>query len=405
MPTFSYKARDKSSKQVSGSSEASSQAALAENLKKLGYAVISITEKAGKGTSAISLFDRFSGVTNSEVAMLTRQLSTLVEVGVPILSALESINEQTDNSILKEAVNQISVDIKSGVSLADAMSRHPRCFNQTYIGMVRAAEASGTLSQALERMVLLLEYEEQTRNKIKAATRYPITVVMALAVAFLSMTMFVLPRFAAIYSQFNFALPLPTRVLLGLSFVLSHYWYLVLFVFIAIAVFLNRYVKTKQGRTQWDALKLKLPVFGPLFMKIALSRFARVSGIMLKTGVPVLKVLDHVAGISGNVIVAKSITRVREGVNVGKDMASTMKQEKIFPAVAVQMVALGEETGRLDDLLTKTADFFDSQIDLTIQNMTSLLEPVLVICLGFGVLTMALSVFLPMWNLVYVFKR
>jgi len=405
MPTFSYKARDKSGKQVTGTSEASSQAALAENLKKLGYAVISISEKSVKGASAISLFDKFTGVTNSEVAMLTRQLSTLIEVGVPILSALESINEQTGNSILKEAVSQISVDIKSGVSLAEAMSRHPKCFNQTYVGMVRAAEASGTLSQALQRLALLLEYEEQTRNKIKAATRYPITVTVALVLAFLVLTMFVLPRFSVIYSKFNVALPLVTRVLLGISFILSHYWYLALFVFIVLAVSINRYINTKQGRFQCDALKLKLPVFGPLFMKIALSRFARVSGIMLKTGVPVLKVLDHVAGISGNVVVARSITKVREGVNVGRDMASTMKQEKIFPAVAVQMVSLGEETGKLDDLLTKTADFFDSQIDLTIQNLTSLLEPVLVVVLGFGVLIMALAVFLPMWNLVYIFKK
>lgn len=404
MPLFVYKARDKSGKLVTRTSEAGSRAALLDNLKGLGYAVFSISEKSEK-VSAQSIFDRFAGVKNSDITMFTRQLATLIEVGVPILTGLDSINEESVNAVLREAITQISIDIKGGVSLADALSKHPKCFNQTYISMVRAAEASGTLSQALERLALLLEYEEQTKNKIKAATRYPLTVTLALVIAFLVLTVTVLPRFAVIYSRFNVALPVPTRILLGINYVLSHFWYIVILALIGIGFAFKRYIKTPSGRMQLDTLKLKLPVFGPLFLKISLSRFTRVSGLMLKTGVPVLKVLDHVAGVSGNVIVAKAIYRIKEGVNVGKDMASTMKHEKVFPAIAIQMVALGEESGRLDDLLTKTADFFDSQVDLTIQNLTSLLEPILVMGLGLGVLTMSLAVFLPMWNLVYVFKK
>jgi len=404
MPLFAYKARDKSGKMVTGTSDANSRAALLDNLKRLGYAVLSISEKSEK-VSAQSVFDKLSGVKNSEITMFTRQLSTLIEVGVPILTGLDSINEQSVNAILREAITQVSIDIKGGVSLADALAKHPKCFNQTYISMVRAAEASGTLSQALERLALLLEYEEQTKNKIKAATRYPLTVTIALAIAFLVLTVAVLPRFAVIYSRFNVTLPMPTRILLGINYVLKNYWYIVIAALIGLVIAFNRYINTTLGRMRWDGLKLKLPVFGPLFLKISLSRFTRVSGLMLKTGVPVLKVLDHVAGVSGNVIVAKSIYRIKEAVNVGRDMASAMKHEKVFPAIAVQMVALGEESGKLDELLTRTADFFDSQVDLTIQNLTSLLEPILVMVLGMGVLIMSLAVFLPMWNLVYVFKK
>ena len=405
MPTFAYKARDASGKLVNGINEAISAEALAENLKKLGYAVLSISIREKKNALEESFFDKINGVKNSEVSMFTRQLSTLVDVGVPILTALESINEQSENTILKAAIVQLGVDIKSGVSLADALAKHPKCFNQTYISMVKAAEASGTLSQALARLAILLEYEEATRNKIKAATRYPITVTTALVIAFIVLTMFVLPRYAQIYSSFKIDLPLPTRILLGISFIVTHYWYFVLIGAVLVIIALNRYINTEKGRQQWDSLKLRLPVFGPLFLKISLSRFTRISGLMLKTGVPVLRVLDHVSNVSGNVIVSASINKIKEGVNNGKDMASTMKHDKLFPPIAIQMVALGEESGKLDDLLTKCADFFDSQVDLIIQNLTSLLEPVLVVGLGLGVLVMALSVFLPMWNLVNVIKK
>ena len=404
MPTFAYKARDRSGKIVNGTTEAASPSAVAENLRKMGYAVLSISLRETRG-AGIGLFDKLGGVTNSDITMFTRQLATLIDVGVPILSAMGNICEQTDNTILKDALSQVSVDIKGGTSLADALSHHPKCFDATYINMVKAAETSGTLSETLERLAVLLEYEEQTRNKIRSATRYPITVTVALCVAFTILTVFVLPRYAGIYSHFSMTLPLPTRILLGINFAIRHYWFLVIPGIGLIIFALNRYIKTKAGRMQWDTLKLKLPVFGPLFQKIAISRFMRVFGMMLKTGVPVLRVLDHVAMVSGNVIIAQSIYKIKEGVNMGKDMATMMRQDKLFPPISVQMVALGEESGRLDELMLKTSDFFDSQVDLTIQNLTSLLEPVLVVCLGLGVLLMALSVFLPMWNLVSLTKR
>jgi len=404
MGTFEYRARDTSGKLIAGVAEAESEDIVASNLRKQGYVVSSIVLKHSR-LPKITFFKRLGKVKNQDVSIFTRQLSTLVDAGVPIMVALRSINEQTDNIFLRDTIAEIVVDIEGGLSLAEAMSKHPKCFNQTYLSMVSAAEVSGTLSASLERLAVLLEYEEQTRQKIRAATRYPITVTVALVLAFFLITMLVLPRFAKIYSRFGTELPLPTKILLGINYALTHYWYLVIFGVVLTVFGFYYFINTKKGRHLWDAFKLKVPVFGPLFLKIALSRFLRVSGIMLKTGVPILKVLNHGAGVAGNVNIAAAINRISDGVNMGKDMGSMMKQEEIFPAIAVQMISLGEESGKLDELLIKTSDFFDAQIDVSIQNMTSLLEPMLILILGCGVLTMALAVFLPIWNLVYLFKK
>ena len=404
MGTFEYKARDKSGKLVSGVAEAETEDLVASNLRKQGFLVSSVSLKRSR-LPKVALFERLGSVKSQDVAIFTRQLATLIDAGVPIITALRSINEQTDNAFLRDALAEVTVDIEGGKSLAEAMSKHPKCFDQTYLSMVNAAETSGTLAMSLERLAILLEYEEQTRNKIKSATRYPITVTAAMVIAFFLITMLVLPRFAKIYSRFGTALPIPTKILLGIHFVIMHYWYLVI-LGIVIAIFAFYYfINTKKGRGLWDTFRIKVPIFGPLLLKISLSRFMRISGIMLKTGVPILRVLDHGSGVSGNVNIAGAINRVRDGVNVGKDIGSMMKKEQIFPAIAVQMIALGEESGKLDDLLVKTSDFFDSQVDVSIQNMTSLLEPVLILVLGCGVLTMALAVFLPIWNLVYLFKK
>ncbi len=404
MGTFEYKARDKSGRLISGVAEAETEDAVAINLRKQGYVVSSVTIKRSR-LPKLALFEKLGSAKKQDIAIFTRQLSTLIDAGVPIIASLKSINEQTENAILRDAIAEVIIDIEGGLSLTEAMTKHPKCFDQTYLSMVNAAEVSGTLAASLERLAILLEYEEQTRHKIKAATRYPITVTVALTLAFLLITTLVLPRFARIYARFNTGLPLPTRVLLGINFVLTHYWYLVILGIMILIFVFYYFINTKWGRQLWDGFKLKVPIFGPLFLKIALSRFLRVSGIMLKTGVPILRVLSHGSGVAGNAIISSAIERVRDGVNMGKDMGSMMKKEEIFPAIAVQMISLGEESGKLDDLLIKTSDFFDSQVDVSIQNMTSLLEPILILVLGCGVLTMALAVFLPIWNLVYLFKK
>jgi len=404
MATFEYKARDRSGKLASGVAEAETEDQVVSNLRRQGYVVSSVALKHSR-LPKLAIFEKLGGVKAQDVAMFTRQLSTLIDAGVPIITSLRSINEQTENAFLRDAIAEVVVDIEGGHSLSESMSKHPKCFNQTYLSMVDAAEASGTLSTSLERLAILLEYEEQTRHKIKAATRYPITVTVAMVLAFFLITMMVLPRFAKIYARFDTGLPLPTRILLGINFAIIHYWYLVIFGIVLLTFGFYYFINTKGGRHIWDSFKLKFPVFGPLLLKISLSRFLRVSGIMLKTGVPILKVLGHGAGVAGNVIIASAIDRVKDGVNIGKDIGSVMKKEEIFPAIAVQMISLGEESGKLDELLIKTSDFFDAQVDVSIQNMTSLLEPMLILVLGCGVLTMAMAVFLPIWNLVYLFKK
>lgn len=404
MPTFEYKARDKAGKVINGSADANSPDTVAQNLRKLGYTIISI-EMKHTAFGGIKLFERFGRVKSSDISLFSRQLATLVDAGIPILSALDSINEQTTNPILKDALSQVAMEVRGGASLADSLVKHPRCFSQTFVSMVEAAEVSGTLAQTLTRLAQLLEYEEQTKQKIKAATRYPIAVTTAIIVAFLILTVVVLPRYAQIYSKFDIELPLPTKVLLGINYVLSNYWYILLALFLFFVLGFSYYINTKTGRFKWDTLKLKVPVFGPLLLQISISRFMRVAAIMLKTGVPILKTFDHVATVVDNANISKSILQLKEHVNIGKDMAYAMRQDVIFPPIAVQMVALGEEAGKLDELLLKTSEFFDSQTDMTIQSLTGMLEPILILFLGCGVLVMALAVFLPMWNLVTIIKR
>ena len=406
MLTFEYRARDKAGKVVTGVADAASPEAVAANLKKLGYAIVSVNLKqAISAQHRIPLFDRFNRPKTADVSMFTRQLATLIDAGIPILSGLESIKEQSSNAQLKEIISQSVADIRGGISLADALAKHSSCFNSTYINMIKAAEMSGKLTETLDRLAAILEYDEQTKAKIMQATRYPVTVTAALVIAFLVLTMLVLPKFINIYSKFNMTLPLPTRILLGINFVMSHYWYLVILIVVGSTIGLRYYIRTKKGRYVYDGLALKMPVFGDLILKISLSRFVRTAGLMLKSGVPILKVLDQTANVAGNVIITDAILKIKEDVNVGKSMASSMKQDKLFPPVVVQMVSLGEESGKLDELFVRVSNFFDAQIDMTIGNLTSLLEPILILCLGLGVLTMALSVFLPMWNMVYIIKK
>ena len=406
MAYYNYRVRDHSGKVITGSMEATSEDAVADILSRGGYTVIAVSPGAAPSTSkSISFLKRFSRVKPQELTVFTRQLSSLINAGIPIIRALESIRQEIENSFFNEVVESVIRDVEGGGSLSASLKKHPQCFTDIYVNLVKAGETSGNLDVILERLATLGEYEERTKAKIRTATRYPIFVTSALFIAFLVLTMGVLPRFAKIYNRFETGLPLPTRVLLGINYALTNYWYIVLLAIGALVFLFISYISTPGGRLQFDRLKLRVPVFGELISKIVLSRFARISGIMLGSGVPILSVLDLSADSSGNAEVSQLVRRIKNEIDEGKSMAEAMRKYSLFSSIIIQMVALGEETGKMDELLIKVSDYYDMQVDMQIENLTSLLEPMLILILASGVLVMALSVFLPMWNLMTLFRN
>lgn len=404
MPNYQYKSRDKFSKQSSGVMEGENENAVAQRLIQMGFTPVSI-EEVKEDTRAFKFLGSNIRIKFSELNMFTRQLATLQKAGLPILLSLSALAEQTQNKVFKEVIGQIIRDIESGSNLSGALEKYPKIFNNLYINMVASGEASGRLDEVLTRLASLSEHDETIRMRIKSATRYPIIVVIAMIIGFIVLTTLVVPRYAKIYAQYTTALPWPTQVLLGINYAVTKLWWLLIIIGIAGRFLFKQYINTKIGRFTWDNFKLKVPVFGPLVLKLSISRFTRITGTLMRSGIPILKILDIASGSTGNEVVSKAIDNIKNNVMEGKGIAEPMKISGLFPPIVTQMVSVGEETGKLDDLLIHVSNYYDEQVDYTINNLTSLIEPILIFVLGLAVLFMALGIFLPMWNLMSIFKK
>ncbi|MFA6358232.1 MAG: type II secretion system F family protein [Candidatus Omnitrophota bacterium] len=404
MPNYKYKARDKFGKPASGVMAGDTENAVATKLSQLGFVPISIVEEK-EASPVTKIFSSNIKVKFQDVNMFTRQLATLQKAGLPILLSLNALREQTENKIFKELIAQISRDIESGLSLSKALEKYPQVFNSLYINMVASGEESGRLDQVLERLAVLSEHDQTIRLRIKSATRYPIIVVAAMIIGFIVLTILVIPRYAKIYAQYTTALPLPTQALLLINYAFTKFWWLIIAIGATVYFLFRQYINTKIGRFTWDVFKLKVPVFGPLILKLSISRFTRITGTLMRSGIPILRIMDISAGSTGNAVLAKAILDIKSNIMEGKGIAEPMKFSGLFPPIVVQMVAVGEETGKLDELLIHVSNYYDEQVDYTISNLTSLIEPILIFVLGLGVLFMALGIFLPMWNLMSIFKR
>jgi len=406
MPPYKYRARDKQGKSYTGKLEATSPEAAGDKLQMLGFIPVAIARQNPiLSNLRTALGSNFKKISPADINLFSRQLSVLLDAGVPLLQGLDSISQQIENQQFKSVINELITDIRSGTSFSGALEKFPSHFEVLYVNIIKAGEASGTLDTALERLATLGEHEEEMHSRIRSATMYPVIVICALSLAFLILVNFVLPRFAKIFSRFHTKLPLPTRILLGINYVSQHYGVLIFILILLAIVGFRQFIKTRSGRFWFDSLKLKLLVFGPLLTKIMLSRFTRITSGLLKSGIPIIQTIELVSKTVNNVILARAIEDIKLSINAGKGMSETMKQNKLFPPIVVQMVAIGEETGKLDDLLVKVSDYFDYQANYIIANLTTLLEPILLVVLGSGVLFMALAIFLPMWNLIYLFKR
>lgn len=399
---FKYRARDKFAKLINGSILADNQQEAVKKLQEMGYVVLDITQ--GSEFASENIFNKFRGVSLEELSVFTRQLYSLQKAGLPLLLGLEAIHQQAENRYFKKIIGEIIRDIKGGLSLSASLKEHKRVFDDIYVNMIKAAEAGGLMEGILERLCNLLEQEIDTRSRIRASTRYPAIAFFALCLAFLILVTFVIPRFASLYGQFNAALPLPTRILIALNLAIRKFWYLFILGLGASVFGFLRFINSRCGRPVWDNFRLKVPVFGRLVTMLTMSRFARVTAVLMKSGVPILEILDLVSNTTGNIIVKRAILGIKESVNRGNGISEPMKLTNLFPPVVVQMVAVGEQTGRVDELLLEVADYYDRESGYMIKNLTTYIEPILIFFLGATVLIMALGIFMPMWDLIKIFR-
>ncbi len=397
MPSFEYKAIKPDGSEVTEVMEAKDADAVTRYLDKLGYLPLKIKQSGG-GLN-LKLFSNKRKIKDVEVVMFTRQLVTLLRAGVPLLSCLDALVEQADSEGLKEIIEKIYVDIESGLSLSDAIKRHPKEFSELYINSIRAGEMGGSLDKVLERLVELMEHEHEVNARIKSAMRYPIIVVVTLILAFVALMLLVVPNFIDLFTKMNIELPLPTRLLIGFHYVLSNYWYLVIAGLSAGAFGFFKYIKTEKGAFRWDQFMITVPIFGDLNLKTAMSRFTRMFETLNSSGLPILQTLEITSKTVGNIVIGKEIEKAAAGVLQGAGLAGPLAEGKIFPPMVIRMIAIGEQSGSLDTMLLNVSKHYDTEVEYAVKNLTGMIEPVLTVGVGVIVLFLALAIFLPMWSL------
>jgi type IV pilus assembly protein PilC len=339
-------------------------------------------------------------ITDKDVVILTRQLATMIDAGLPLVQCLDILGTQTDNKALAKVIGQVRSDVESGATFADALKKHPKVFDSLYVNMVSAGEAGGILDTILQRLAAYMEKFAKIKRQVKSAMIYP-SVILFVAVAVVSLLMIiVVPMLANMFAEMGQALPLPTRIVIAVSNFLKGYGGLVILIaIISLFIGLNRFRKTEKGLTLTDGIALKVPVFGSLIQRVSVAKFTRTLGTLLTSGVPILEGLLIVSRTAGNKIVEDSIISTRQSVSEGKTLAEPLSKAKVFPAMVTQMIAVGEATGALDNMLNKIADFYDDEVDSAVAALTSLLEPALMIFLGITVGFVIVAMYMPIFQM------
>jgi type IV pilus assembly protein PilC len=400
--TYNYEVRDQSGKTISGSIVADSQALVLERLKEQGMVPVKVALQ--KKVNLKMEFNVRTKVKLKDLAIFSRQFSTMVSSGLPMLRALATLENQTSSKALSVAVSEVRQDVERGSSLSASMAKHPKVFNNLYVAMVKSGETGGVLDAVLDRLAGNLEREVSLRGRIKSAMTYPIVVLGFVTLIMMAMLLFIVPQFKSIYAELHGTLPLPTRILLAVSDAVRTKLPFVL-VAIAVIVFLfKRWKKTDKGRHAVDKFKLKAPIFGPLFQKTALSRFSRTLSVMSKSGVPIIQALDVVAETVNNAVMSEAVRDVQESVKQGESLAKPLSRHEVFPGMVVQMLTVGEETGALDTMLEKIAQFYDDEVTAAVDSLTSILEPVMIAVVGGAVGLAVIALYMPMFNIINLIK-
>lgn len=404
MPTFQYRCRNRKGELVEGKMEAPSLQVAGEQLYQLGYLPVAIEEVKGGILSPFNFRGRLKKIKLEDLILFSQQLLTLYKAGLPLLTGLESLKEQIENPSFQKVIEGVCREIQGGSSLHGALSKYPHAFSKIYVNMIRAGETSGRLVESLERFIILAERELKTRQKIKEATRYPKIVILSLFIAFGVLIYFVIPRFALTFEQFKTPLPLPTRVMIQINTIFQNYWYLILPLIFGIPILLRYYLQTKPGRTFWHRVRIRIPFFGSLFQKIALSKFAYTFVMLYKSGIPILPSLEITSPTVEDTLIEESISLVQQRVREGWSFTEALKATRQFPPLVLQMVSVGESSGTLDEMFLRITEYYDTEIENTIKKFSTYIEPALTLVLGVAVLFLALAVFLPWWNMASLFR-
>lgn len=402
MPKFFYKARDKSGKVFQGHFEAEFEEDVLNFIDSQGLIPISINLT---GTFDLkSIGNKFSRITKKELILFSTQLGTMLKAGLPITRSLRAIISQINNKKFKAALEEIVDAIEKGRTFYNSLALFPEFFDDIYVATVQIGEISGNLPEILFKLAENIEKEEDLRHKIKSATLYPKMVIGAIFVAIVILITFVIPRFAELYKGFKTTLPLPTRILIGISTFFSKYWYFLALIFLSLIIIYLLLKNTKKGREIYDPLIIKIPIIGEIAIKIIMVRFSRFFSLLYSSGIVVTNILDLLQKVMNNVVYERKISNIKKDILSGQSFGDAVSRTGIFTSLTLEMIQIGEETGALDEMLKKVSEFYDSELDYTIKNLTAMIEPILLIFIFGMVLFLALSVFLPMWDMVKFVK-
>jgi len=406
MPYFAYKGRDAQGAVVRGVLEGPDSGGVAGQLSGQGITPVEIVATGApveKGEARFRLFRE--KIPAEDVMLFSRQMYTLLKAGVPILRALAGLQESARSSAFAAIIGEIRAALDSGRELSAALRQHPKVFSPFYVNMIQVGEMTGMLEEVFLRLFHHLDFERGMRERVRSALRYPTFVLIAMAVAVTVINLFVIPAFAKVFAGFNAELPLMPQVLLGTSHFFVTFWPLLLAGAVAAVVGFRAYVATPAGRYRWDEIKLRLPLAGPILLTATLARFSRSFALASRSGVPIVQGLNSVAEVVDNAFIARRIGQMRDGVERGESVLSTAAATGVFTPVVLQMIAVGEETGELDDLMQEVAEMYEREVDYDLKSLSAKIEPILIVGLGILVLILALGVFLPIWDLGKVALR
>ncbi len=397
MPIYVYTGKTKRGRALKGELEASDERIARIQLKRRGIEVAKLKPKPKDVFENISFMQ--PRVTNKDIVIFTRQFSTMIDAGLPLVQGLNILAEQTENKTFKGILKQVTKDVEGGTTLADALHRHPRVFDSLFVNLVAAGEVGGILDTIFQRLAAYIEKAEKLKSQVKGAMTYPI-VVVSIAILVISVIMiFVIPVFEDMFAGFGKALPAPTQVVIAMSDFTKGNWYFIFGGMFAFVWLYKRYSRTSSGRRNIDIIALKLPIMGELIRKVAIARFTRTLSTMISSGVPILDALEITAKTAGNVIVEEVIMDARSSIAEGQTVAEPLSESTIFPGMVTQMISVGESTGALDAMLEKIADFYDDEVDAAVSAMTSMLEPLMILFLGGSVGGLVIAMYLPIFQM------
>ncbi|MFN4033193.1 MAG: type II secretion system F family protein [Fimbriimonadales bacterium] len=399
MPLFGYEAVDNKGRTLKGAIEADNEPLVLAKLHEQGLHVVRVEPQRARAKL-------FSGLGKSKkpklqaLVLFTRQFATMIDAGIPILRCLDILHTQTKDAALKNALDATRKDVKSGLALNEAMEKHPLVFSDLFVNMIRAAEVAGILDQILDRLATFLEKDLEVRQKIKSAMMYPVMVLVFSFLVLVAIFMFVLPKFKEIFASMNVEMPTMTKVLFSASDFAIAYWWAIAGALAGVAFAVKAYIRKPTGRYQYDWLKLRFPIFGELVLKLAVARFARTLGVLISSGVPLMRTLEIVGQTSGNQVLAQAIEGTRQSIREGQPLSAPFAATGLFPSMVIHMMDIGEESGRLSEMMVKIADFYEQEVDATIKGLTSMIEPLLIVFLGGVVGFIAISIMMPMFKLI-----